>query len=322
MPMLRVLVTGASSGIGAAVSKLLCERGHRVVGNGRRAEALALWPDGPFEAVVVRDLTEPRAAQEVIEKAVATLGGLDVVVSSAGAGWQGPFCTMSPDEIDAIVDINLRVPLHLAHAAAPYLIASRGQLVLVGSIAGLVGVPEEVAYATAKAGLRGLADSLRVEWWREAAKALALEGAPDASVAPTEARLAGEATRAGRVTIGAEGPQAVPPRGADRAAPPGRGGQGALVERGLRHPTVTLVSPGAVATPFFSRRNLPYTHSWPRPMPVGKVAGRIVRAIEHRQEYVVVPAWLGLAARLNGGFPGVYRVLEAWPLRRRWLASS
>jgi short-subunit dehydrogenase len=286
MPPLRVLVTGASSGIGLAVSTLLCSRGYRVVGNGRRAKALAVAPDGPFEAAIVRDLTEPGAPEEVVEKAVASLGGLDVVVSSAGAGWQGPFSTMSPQEIDAMLDINLRVPLHVAHAAAKHLISSGGQLVLVGSIAGLVGVPEEVAYATAKAGLRGLADSLRVEWWREAAKLQPPRHAP---------RHAGSVT--GLEAFAGDHP----PR---------------------RRPTVTLVSPGAVATPFFSRRNLPYTYSWPRPMPVEKVASRIVRAIEHRHEYVVVPAWLGFAARLNGGLPGLYRLLEAWPLRRRRLASS
>jgi NAD(P)-dependent dehydrogenase (short-subunit alcohol dehydrogenase family) len=310
MPTLRVLVTGASSGIGAAVSTLLSYRGYRVVGNGRRTEAMAVTPEGPFEAAVVRDLTEPGAPEEVVEKAVATLGGLDVVVSSAGAGWLGPFWSMSPSEIDAILDINLRVPVHLAHAAAPHLLASGGQLVLVGSIAGLVGVPEEVAYSTAKAGLRGLADSLRVEWWREAAKAQALYKANDPPGAQRPA---------------AQDQEAYPNDGGSELA--GRSGLAARFGRagGLqprRRPTVTLVSPGAVATPFFSRRNLPYTHSWPRPMPVERVATRIVRAIEHRQEYVVVPAWLDFAARLNGGFPGLYRLLEAWPLRRRRLASS
>jgi short-subunit dehydrogenase len=274
---------------------------------------LVVTPEGPFEAAIVRDLTEPGAPEEVVDKAVATLGGLDVVVSSAGAGWQGPFATMAPHEIDAMLDINLRVPVHLAHAAASHLIASSGQLVLVGSIAGLVGVPEEVAYGTAKAGLRGLADSLRVEWWREAAKAQALrQGGLEEGAGGLERGGLDEGR--GLEGGGLEGGRTAERRGLlEKAGDP---------RSRRRHPTVTLVSPGAVATPFFSRRNLPYTHSWPRPMPVEKVASRIVRAIEHRQEYVVVPAWLGFAARLNGGFPGVYRLLEAWPLRRRRLASS
>ncbi len=242
-----MLVTGASSGIGAAVSSLLAERGARVVGTGRDAAALArasVAGAGPFQATVACDLLEPSAPTAVVEAAAAALHGLDVVVSNAGSGWLGFFEQMPPAEIDALLDINLRVPLHLAHAASPYLRKSvaGGQLVLVGSIAGLVGVAEEVAYSAAKAGLQGLADSLRAEW------------------------------------------------ATDRV-------------------TVTLVSPGPVDTPFYLRRNRPYTHSWPRPIPVAAAARAIVRAVETRREDVVIPAWLALAARLHGGWPSLYRAL-------------
>jgi uncharacterized protein len=288
VPEQRVLVTGASSGIGATVSTLLASRGFRVVGNGRRAEGLQLAPAGALESAIVRDLTEPGAPAEVVDKAVATLGGLDVVVCCAGAGWQGPFCTMSAAEIDTLLDINLRVPLHLAHAAAPHMLASGGQLVLVGSIAGLVGVPEEVAYGAAKAGLRGLADGLRVEWSRQWS-----HERPGLREPVPGAPLLRQRSERGLLGMSWE-------TGANGVTPA---------------PTVTLVSPGAVATPFFSRRNLPYTHAWPRPMPVAKVARSIVRAIERRQEDVVVPAWLGLAARLNGGVPSLYRLLATWPWR-------
>jgi NAD(P)-dependent dehydrogenase (short-subunit alcohol dehydrogenase family) len=242
-----VLVTGASSGIGAAVSALLAGRGARVVGTGRDAAALAratVAGGGPFQSTVARDLLEPSAPAEVVEAAAAAMNGLDVVVSNAGAGWLGSFEQMPPAEIDAVLDINLRAPIHLAHAASPYLRKSvaGGQLVLVGSIAGLVGVAEEVVYSAAKAGLQGLADSLRAEWETD-------------------------------------------------------------------HVTVTLVSPGPVDTPFYVRRNRPYTHSWPRPIPVATVAGAIVRAIETRREDVAVPPWLGLPARLHGGWPWLYRAL-------------
>ncbi|MGP8206061.1 MAG: SDR family NAD(P)-dependent oxidoreductase [Acidimicrobiales bacterium] len=244
---LRVLVTGASSGIGAAVSSLLADRGARVVGTGRDGAELArvsMAGNGPFEATVARDLLEPAAPTAVVEEAAATLDGLDVVVSNAGAGWLGFFEQMPSAEIDALLDINLRAPMHLAHAASPYLRKSvaGGQLVLVGSIAGLVGVAEEAAYSAAKAGLRGLADSLRAEW------------------------------------------------ASDQV-------------------TVTLVSPGPVDTPFYLRRNRPYSHSWPRPIPAATAARAIVRAIETRREDVVIPAWLVLAARLHGGWPSLYRAL-------------
>jgi NAD(P)-dependent dehydrogenase (short-subunit alcohol dehydrogenase family) len=192
----------------------------------------------------VRDLLEPSAPEAVVAAAAAALGGLDVVISNAGAGWWGLFEPMPPTELDAVLDINLRAPMHVAQAAAPYLrqCATGGQLVLIGSIAGLVGVADEVAYSAAKAGLRGLADGLRAEWAAD-------------------------------------------------------------------HVTVTLVSPGAVDTPFYAHRNRPYMHAWPKPIPVDTVAHAIVRAIETRREDVVVPAWLAVAARLNGGWPALYRVL-------------
>jgi short-subunit dehydrogenase len=177
-------------------------------------------------------------------------------VSCAGAGWSGPFETMSAGDIDTVLDINLRAPLHLANAAAPYLLSSEagGQLVLIGSIVGLVGVADEVAYGAAKYGLRGLADGLRAEWARDAA---------------------------------------------------------------ARRVTVTLVSPGVVDTPFFARRNRGYQRSWPKPMRVERVARLTVGSIEHRRQDVVVPSWLLLAGRLNGGAPGLYRLLAGLPDRTR-----
>ena len=210
-----------------------------MVGSGREAGSS---PPVTWKASIARDLTEPGAPAEVVEVAVEALGGwTSLFRAQAPAGW-GRFEDMTPAEIDALIDINLRAVLHLAHAAGDHLRASPapGQLVLVGSIAGLLGVPEETAYATAKAGLRGLADSLRAEW---------------------------------------------------------------------QPLTVTLVSPGPVDTPFFTRRNRPYMRAWPRRMPVDDVARVVVEAIEHRRSEVVVPAWLSVPARFKGALPSLYLAL-------------
>ncbi len=87
---LKVLVTGASSGIGAALSAVLAERGATVFGTGRDGAALE-EEGGHFVASLARDLTEPGAPAAVVSAACKALGGLDVVVSNAGAGWSGPF---------------------------------------------------------------------------------------------------------------------------------------------------------------------------------------------------------------------------------------
>ncbi len=157
----RALVTGGSSGIGAATAAALDRAGTQVVVTGRDADALSRVP---HRAAIVADLRQPGASARVVAEAADALGGLDVVVSNAGTGWAGPIEEMSESEIDDLVTLNLQAPLHLARAAVPYLRGNGGgHLVLVGSIAGHLGVPLEAAYSATKAGLVGLADALRSE---------------------------------------------------------------------------------------------------------------------------------------------------------------
>ncbi len=159
----RVLVTGASSGIGAATARSLAGRGARVAAAGRNELALADLRAATGAVTVPGDLVEPATARRTVEAAVSALGGLDLLVSNAGAGWCGAFEDMTPTEIDRLLDLNLRACAHLVHAALPHLRHSGGRVVLVGSIAGVVGVPGEAWYSATKAGLAGFADALRAE---------------------------------------------------------------------------------------------------------------------------------------------------------------
>jgi len=240
----RVPVTGASSGIGALVAMMLVFRGCHVVGSGRSwASPAGSAASQVMDLSIARDLTEAGAAADLVAQAAAKLGGLDVVISNAGAGWAGPYESMTAAELDWALELNLRVPMRLAHAAAAHLRRARGQLVLVGSVTGKLGVAEEAAYSTAKAGLNGLADSLRSEWGPEVA--------------------------------------------------------------------VSLVSPGAVATPFFERRNRPYARHWPPPIPAARAARAVVKAVEHRRAELYVPYWIGWVSLLHGSLPGIYRYLAS-----------
>lgn len=159
----KVLVTGGSSGIGAATARAFAARGFQVAVTGRDLAALKAVADDTGGVHIVGDLREPGRSRLVVDAAADALGGLDVVVSNAGVGWYGQFATMTAQEIDDLLDVNLRASAHVAHAALTYLRPGAGHLVFVSSIAGLVGVPGEAWYSATKAGLAMLADVLRVE---------------------------------------------------------------------------------------------------------------------------------------------------------------
>ncbi len=159
----RALVTGGSSGIGAAMAKVLASKGARLAIAGRNVPELQLVAAATGGAIFSGDLREPGCPQRIVEGTVAALGGLDVLVSNAGIGWAGQFSSMTESEIDALLDVNLRAAALLALAAIPHLQPGAGRIVFIGSVAGLMGVPGESWYSATKAGLGCLADSLRAE---------------------------------------------------------------------------------------------------------------------------------------------------------------
>ena len=160
---LRALITGGSSGIGAATARMFATRGVRVAIAGRDVAALRQVTADTGGIILPGDLREPGCPRQTVENAADALGGLEIVVSNAGIGWAGPFTSMTETEIDSLLDVNLRAAAHLARAAIPYLPPGKGRLVFVGSIAGLVGVTGEAWYSATKAGLGCLADTLRAE---------------------------------------------------------------------------------------------------------------------------------------------------------------
>jgi NAD(P)-dependent dehydrogenase (short-subunit alcohol dehydrogenase family) len=157
------LITGGSSGIGAATARVFAAHGASVALAGRDIAALRRVASQTGAVYIPGDLCEPGCPRRTVEAAADALGGLDVLVSNAGAGWSGPFASMSESEIDSLLDLNLRAGAHLARAALRYLQPGTGRLVFIGSIAGLVGVPGETWYSATKAGLGRMADTLRTE---------------------------------------------------------------------------------------------------------------------------------------------------------------
>lgn len=198
LPGALALVTGASAGIGRATAVALAARGARLVLLGRDPQRLADLGrrlDGEVIAadladLVDRDEPDDRARDEPDDHARGDRGGQpddgvrggqpddlaelverilrdgipDLVVHNAGAGLAGPVVEQRPADVDRVLRLNLVAPMALTRALLPAMLQrGSGHLVFVTSIAGLLGVADEAAYAASKAGLGAFATSLRGE---------------------------------------------------------------------------------------------------------------------------------------------------------------
>ncbi|MEV6315207.1 SDR family oxidoreductase [Streptomyces sp. NPDC051776] len=238
------LITGASSGIGAAVAeRLAAHGGWRLLLNGRDPDRLAAVAKRTDGTALPADVADPAGRELLAEEALEHTGRVDALVAAAGIGWAGPFTTMPADAVDRVLSVDLSSVVHLVRLFLPEM-ASRGtgRVVMIGSMAGRVGVRDEAVYAAAKGGLIAFADSLRYEL-------------------------------------------------------------------GHTHVGVSMIMPGAVDTPFFSRRGVPYHRTRPRPVSADRVADAVLRALVSGREEAFVPAWLGWPARMQGAAPGVFRAL-------------
>jgi short-subunit dehydrogenase len=165
----KALVTGGSSGLGRAIALELARRGGQVLATARRPDRLAeLARTAPGIQVVAGDLTDPEFRDRLPDIAADRLGGLDVVVAAAGSGAIGAFGAGAADDCARILDIDFLAPAGLVRASLPLLRRSADPgIVLVGSILGLHPLPLHGGYCAAKAALRSLAGTLRLELARD-----------------------------------------------------------------------------------------------------------------------------------------------------------
>jgi meso-butanediol dehydrogenase/(S,S)-butanediol dehydrogenase/diacetyl reductase len=155
-----LLVTGAGSGIGAAVADRAARDGWRVVICGRRAAALDTVAARTGATPMVVDVTDATAVAELVATTVEQLGRLDGVVANAGVMTAGSILEVTPAEWDLSLRTNLTSVYVLARAALPHLLATGGSIVAVSSIAALRAPSAATAYAVSKAGLVMLVQSI------------------------------------------------------------------------------------------------------------------------------------------------------------------
>lgn len=165
----RVLVTGGGRGIGRATAGAFAERGARVVIGYRSdegsAEATLRALPGEGHAMVAADVADPEGAERLVVRAVEHLGGLDVLVNSAGIGMAHPLHSVDYARWCAvwqsILNVNLLGPANTCFHAARHMIAGGGgRIVNVSSRGAFRGEPDQPAYGASKAGLNALTQSL------------------------------------------------------------------------------------------------------------------------------------------------------------------
>jgi NADP-dependent 3-hydroxy acid dehydrogenase YdfG len=149
------IVTGASSGIGAAIARALAAEGARVAGGARRVDRLET------EIQLELDVTDPASSERFVEEAVSELGGLDILVNNAGLGLgRDPFDDSSEEEEETVLETNVHGLLRMTRLCLPHL-RDGGHIVNMGSIAGRQAYENAAVYVASKFAVRGFTYALR-----------------------------------------------------------------------------------------------------------------------------------------------------------------
>jgi meso-butanediol dehydrogenase / (S,S)-butanediol dehydrogenase / diacetyl reductase len=162
------LITGGGTGIGAASALRIAEEGGKVVVMGRREEPLRAISDQCGGHAVVGDTASLADLERAVSEATKLFGGLDILIANAGIELFGSVETVALDEWRRVFEVNLEGALLAARAAIPAIrTRGGGSIVLVASVAALVGAPSYVSYVTTKAGMLGLNRSIAYDYGPE-----------------------------------------------------------------------------------------------------------------------------------------------------------
>ncbi len=164
-----ILITGASSGIGAGIAHTLAQPGARLVLGARRVDRLQALADelrGKGAQVLVQalDVTQRAQVDAFAAAALAEFGSIDVIVNNAGVMPLSPMASLKVDEWDRMIDVNIRGVLHGIAAVLPHMQArGQGQIINIASIGALSVVPTAAVYCATKYAVRAISEGLRQE---------------------------------------------------------------------------------------------------------------------------------------------------------------
>lgn len=156
-----VLITGASSGIGAETAKEFSKLGAKIVITGRNKDNLAkvakeceeVSPDKREPLVIIADMNNENDVENIIKTTIDNFKKLDILINNAGVLESGSIESTSLEQYDRVMGTNVRSPYHLTMLAAPHLVKSKGNIVNVSSVTGMRSFPNVLAYCMSKAAL-------------------------------------------------------------------------------------------------------------------------------------------------------------------------
>lgn len=162
------IVTGSSRGIGKEVAMQLAKKGAKVVINGQNPDRLEsarleFEQNNLSVTAIQADVGDYPSCEHLILQTIDTYGKLDILINNAGLSMEGCIADSQPDVFRKIFETNITGHLFPTQAALPFIIQTKGSIVFISSIAGLIGLPRYAAYSSSKMALTALTQSLRIE---------------------------------------------------------------------------------------------------------------------------------------------------------------